>query len=307
MGRKLRTPNALLRATHVTEAGELAEHHQKLLKTLKDGVRCADEARKREQERQARYYNRRTRKRREFVSGDKVWMYRPPRGAKASKFVHNWIGPLRVLEPAGYDNFLLRREDQYGVGELIIAHVSFLVAYHYPAEHLAKVAEDLVDELEDEGATERTADAETSLETVEATTAHVNTATARRTGKRTERAVSNPNESEQQCSIMVELRRRRRRNAAGQYVLEVELRPLRNKDSKRAAGRAGVDDGRVWVSLRESKNSFRPTESWKTLRVEKACNRTMLLMDDRMTVDGDRSDWDAGSATPSASGRRSGV
>ncbi|KAG1708192.1 hypothetical protein DVH05_024874 [Phytophthora capsici] len=43
-------------------------------------------------------------------------------------------------------------------------------------------------------------------------------------------------------------------------------------------------------------NSFKPTESWKTLRVEKACNRTILLTEDRMAVNGDRSDWDAGSA-----------
>eukprot|EP00644_Phytophthora_capsici_P018563 jgi/Phyca11/49690/gw1.73.163.1 len=114
MGRKLRTPNELLRATRVTEAGDLTEYHQKLVKALEDGVACANEAREREQQRQAKYYNKRTRQRREFKVGDRVWMFRPPRGAKASKLVHNWIGPLRVMEPAGFDNFLLRREDQYG-------------------------------------------------------------------------------------------------------------------------------------------------------------------------------------------------
>eukprot|EP00644_Phytophthora_capsici_P014960 jgi/Phyca11/131659/e_gw1.109.20.1 len=233
MGRKLRTPNELLRSTHVTEAGDLTEYHRKLLKALKDGMACAEKAREHEQKRQAKYYNRRTRKRREFVSGDKVWMYRPPRGAKASKLVHNWIGPLRVIEPAGFDNFLLRREDQDGPGELIIAYVSFLVAYHYPVEYLSKVADDIVNELEDESEFERTSNAETTREMVGTTTAPVNTATAGGTTKRTVRAVSSTREFEQQCEPMVELRRRRRRNAAGQYVLEVELQPLRTTRNRR--------------------------------------------------------------------------
>eukprot|EP00644_Phytophthora_capsici_P012821 jgi/Phyca11/101149/e_gw1.5.889.1 len=73
MGRKLRTPNELLRQTHVTEADELTEHHRKLLEALKAGHECAEEARRREQDRQAKYYNRKTKKVSEFKPGDRVW------------------------------------------------------------------------------------------------------------------------------------------------------------------------------------------------------------------------------------------
>eukprot|EP00644_Phytophthora_capsici_P003712 jgi/Phyca11/40958/gw1.82.120.1 len=117
MGRRLRAPNELLRRTEVTEAGELSAYHARLLEALERSRKCAELARTREQERQARYYNRNARARREFHSGDRVWMYNPPRGPKATKFVHQWMGPLRIVEPAGYDNFLLEREDQSGKKE----------------------------------------------------------------------------------------------------------------------------------------------------------------------------------------------
>eukprot|EP00644_Phytophthora_capsici_P011034 jgi/Phyca11/104563/e_gw1.9.818.1 len=232
MGRILRTPNELLRATSVTEAGDLTEYHQKLVKALEDGVACAEEAREKEQRRQAKYYNKRTRQRREFKVGDRVWMFRPPRGAKASKLVHNWIGPLRVMEPAGFDNFLLRREDQYGVGELIIAH------------------------LADEDEFGRTSNAEATGEAMGAATAHVNAVAAGEPSKRTNRTVSSADKREQHGELMVELRRRKRRNAAGQYVLEVELQPISERREKRTAEQSNADGGRVWVSMREYEMLF---------------------------------------------------
>eukprot|EP00644_Phytophthora_capsici_P005849 jgi/Phyca11/80490/gw1.2.1098.1 len=117
MGRRLRSPNELLRRTAVTEAGELTEYHEKLLAAMTRAQQCAEQARAREQERQARYYDRNVRNRREFKAGDRVWLYNPPRGPKATKFVHQWMGPMRILEPVGYDNFRLKREDQMGVPE----------------------------------------------------------------------------------------------------------------------------------------------------------------------------------------------
>ncbi|KAK1930174.1 hypothetical protein P3T76_014407 [Phytophthora citrophthora] len=44
-------------------------------------------------------------------------------------------------------------------------------------------------------------------------------------------------------------------------------------------------------------SSFRPAESWKTLRLEKACNRTSLLRDESLAVNGVRRDVDAGHAS----------
>eukprot|EP00644_Phytophthora_capsici_P012947 jgi/Phyca11/80492/gw1.5.1025.1 len=117
MGRKLRAPNELLRRTEVREAGELSVYHEQLLEAMKRSSQCAEIARVREQERQARFYNRNVRNKREFQVGDRVWLYNPPRGPKATKFVHQWMGPLRIVEPAGYENFLLKREDGLGKEE----------------------------------------------------------------------------------------------------------------------------------------------------------------------------------------------
>ncbi|KAE9006623.1 hypothetical protein PF011_g11496 [Phytophthora fragariae] len=150
MGRRLRAPNELLRRSEVTEAIELPAYHADLLKALERSHECAKEARRREQERQARYNDRKTRNRRQFQACDLVWMHNPPRGKNATKFVHQWMGPLRIVEPAGYDNFVLTREDKTGKTETLIAHVSFLISYHYPEALLAQVARDIDERLDEE-------------------------------------------------------------------------------------------------------------------------------------------------------------
>jgi len=111
MGRRLRAPNELLRQVSVAEAGEFTSYHRRLLAVMNAAYECAERAQAQEQARQARYYDRRVRNKRSFQVGDKVWMYRPPRGRGASKFVHSWMGPLKIDEPAGFDNYLVERED----------------------------------------------------------------------------------------------------------------------------------------------------------------------------------------------------
>ncbi|OWZ11914.1 hypothetical protein PHMEG_00015002 [Phytophthora megakarya] len=91
MGRRLQAPNELLRRTEVTEVGDLPAYDENLLWVMKRSQECAELARKREQGRQARYYNRRIRNRREFHAGDLVWMHNPPRGKKATKFGHQYL------------------------------------------------------------------------------------------------------------------------------------------------------------------------------------------------------------------------
>ncbi|KAE9338657.1 hypothetical protein PR003_g11392 [Phytophthora rubi] len=150
MGRRLRAPNELLRRSVVTEAGELPAYHTDLLKAMERSHKCAEQARRREQERQARYYDRKTRNRRQFQAGDLVWMHNPPRGKNTTKFVHQWMGLLRIVEPAGYDNFVLTREDKTGKAETLIAHVSFLISYHYPEALLAQVTRDIDEQLDEE-------------------------------------------------------------------------------------------------------------------------------------------------------------
>ncbi|KAE8888602.1 hypothetical protein PF003_g27348 [Phytophthora fragariae] len=59
---------------------------------------------------------------------------------------------MRIVEPAGFENFLVRREDTTGPVEEFIAHSSFLVTYHHSSELLEQVAADLTAQLAEEDA-----------------------------------------------------------------------------------------------------------------------------------------------------------
>ncbi|KAE9281856.1 hypothetical protein PF008_g27780 [Phytophthora fragariae] len=254
MGRALRSPNELLRSTGVSEAGELTAYHQQLLAAMKSSRTCAEVARTSEQERQAKYYNRKVRNRRTISPGDRVWMFKPPRGAKASKFVHQWLGPLRVVEPAGYDNFLVEREDVSGDPERFIAHVSFLVTYHTPVASLQRVAADIEEQLLHEDAAERRANGEAAAAVVRAAAAPGMAAASASGTKRRERTVASPAVQWGPGELLVELRRRRRRIKAGHYVLEYELRPARTREQREQHGPA--PDRSRWVSVKEYDGLF---------------------------------------------------
>ncbi|OWY90856.1 hypothetical protein PHMEG_00040822 [Phytophthora megakarya] len=70
MGRRLRALNELLRRSGVSEAGELSTYHERLLAAMERSRTCAEQARRKEQERQAKYYNHRVRNGREFRVDD---------------------------------------------------------------------------------------------------------------------------------------------------------------------------------------------------------------------------------------------
>lgn len=263
MGRKLRAPNELLRQTSVAEAGEMTAYHRRLLRAMKAAHACAEQARVREQKRQAKYYDRKVRMQRSFNAGDRVWMFRPPKGPKASKFVHSWIGPMKIVEPAGYDNFLIEREDQDGGNEQLIAHVSFLVSYHYPHTLLGTIAADIKLQLENEGALEREAHVTTARETTRTTSAPVQAATAARIRRQHNQTVGSEAAKFGSNEILVELRRRRRRNKAGHYVLEYLLRPIGSKQrgdaaavGSAAAGSGAAAEDEQWVSVAEYDELF---------------------------------------------------
>ncbi|KAE9295160.1 hypothetical protein PR003_g24087 [Phytophthora rubi] len=257
MGRRLRAPNELLRSTRTSEAGELPSYHARLVAAMVTSREHAEVTRTKEQGRQARYYNKKTRQGRAFNPGDRVWVYNPPRGAKATKFVHRWMGPARIVEAAGYDNFLLRREDKGGAPELIIAHVSFLVSYHSPEPLLERAAADIDAQLEyeeqgrkDDGEADAAAVRVAAAPTRTTTAPRVAKAAARR-GKRKRKTMGGPGVDDDKGGRLVEVRRRRRRNRAGQYVLEYELRPISNW-RKAAAGKwvSGTDYDRLFASGR---------------------------------------------------------
>ncbi|OWZ10377.1 Gag-pol fusion protein, partial [Phytophthora megakarya] len=252
MGKKLRAPNELLRRAEVAEAGDLPTYHASLMEAMNRSHEVAEAARAREQERQAKYYNRKTRKRREFQVGDLVWVHNPPRGKKATKFVHQWQGPLRIIEPAGYDNFVLRREDKKGKVETVIAHVSFLVSYHYPEPLLTQVARDIDEELRYEDQWQ-TGDESPTTAAVLTATPPIARATQQGASKRSRTTVDDAVGPDDERGLLVERRRRRRRNTAGQYILEYDLYPCGNPNQwKTGDGQLWLDDGRArarWTSV----------------------------------------------------------
>lgn len=243
MGRKLRAPSELLRHMAVSEAGDLKTYHEELLQVMAKSPDCSESARAREQARQAKYYSRRARGDREWQAGDRVWLYNPPRGPKSTKFVHPWMGPLRVREAVGYENYLLRREDKTGNPEEIVAHASFLASYKSSTTWLQQAAEDLRIELEDEDSRRVGHDVSTAGAVVRSAVAPAHAATGARGKRRRTASASRAQQWADESEQLVELRRRRRRNKAGQYVLEYLLRP-----TNAAATRSRTGQQR-WISV----------------------------------------------------------
>jgi hypothetical protein len=137
MGRRLREPNELLRASGVTQIGTWASYHQQLVKHMVRVNEIAQQAAARHQDRRAKFYNHRVRSNAKFEAGDLVWVLRPPRGKGVAKPAHQWLGPARVLGDAGFDNLkIIRLDDQ----EEMVAHCCFLTSYHGPDGHLQEIA-----------------------------------------------------------------------------------------------------------------------------------------------------------------------
>ncbi|ETN16341.1 hypothetical protein PPTG_21901 [Phytophthora nicotianae INRA-310] len=238
MGRQLRSPNDLLRRVGVAETGELTSYHRRLLAAMREPVTHAPNEHENENNDDrlsitiAKYGG----------SGGgggiepngRVWMYRPPRGPKASKFVHQWVGPMSVIEQAGYDNHLLEREDDEG----------------------SPVAADIKMQLEYESALEHANDDTAAGEIMGATKVPVHATVASRSQKRNAQTVASADSGGGQNEILVEFRRRRRRNEAGHYVLEYQLRPARDGGSPRDGSTGKTGDEGHWVSVREYDRLF---------------------------------------------------
>ncbi|KAE8954810.1 hypothetical protein PR002_g31985 [Phytophthora rubi] len=62
---------------------------------------------------------------------------------------------MRIVSAAGYENYLVRREDKNGELREFIAHVSFLTTYHESTDELQKAAADIEAQLNYEGEVER--------------------------------------------------------------------------------------------------------------------------------------------------------
>ncbi|KAE9055700.1 hypothetical protein PF007_g32229 [Phytophthora fragariae] len=94
------------------------------------------------------YYNqRKVRRRGAFAPNQLIWVYRPARGKKITKFGHRWRGPGQIMEPAGYDNYKIKMLDS---GQELVTHCSFLLPYYYPQHLLEQMARDIALDLREE-------------------------------------------------------------------------------------------------------------------------------------------------------------
>ncbi|KAE8959471.1 hypothetical protein PR001_g30704 [Phytophthora rubi] len=145
MGRKLRAPSELLRSNSVTQTGAFAEYHRKLVANMARATEAAHAALAKDQLRRERYYNRRVRQDAHFETGDLVWVLKPPKGKGITKLAHQWVGPAKIVQSAGIDNWEVVRDD---TDEHSIVHCSFLVSSHCPSDSRGVIAERVIAELE---------------------------------------------------------------------------------------------------------------------------------------------------------------
>lgn len=110
-GREPRSPRDLSLADRVEAVGTLGAWHKRLQERMRLAHEIARTAIAKEQARQARYDNRRTRREWEFRVGELVWAFQPPRGPGITKLRHPWVGPCRTIEDAGFDNWRVWRLD----------------------------------------------------------------------------------------------------------------------------------------------------------------------------------------------------
>ncbi|GMF35976.1 unnamed protein product [Phytophthora lilii] len=75
---------------------------------------------------------------------DLVWVLRPPRGRGVTKLAHRWVGPARITDDAGFDNW---RVEFHDTGESLVTHCSFLTSYHCPEGMLEEIARRTTAEL----------------------------------------------------------------------------------------------------------------------------------------------------------------
>jgi hypothetical protein len=186
-----------------------------------------------------------------------------PRGPKATKFVHPWMGPLQIVESVGYENYLLRRRDKTGKPEDIVAHASFLTTYKASSAWLQQAAADLTTELADEGADSLGLTVPSAGASVLAAAVPSRPAMGANSKRRRGEAATRTTQWADASERLVETRRRRRRNKAGQYVLEIQLRPAG------AAATTGDESGPPrWVSVAEYDEPFDSGKVVEDLRVE---------------------------------------
>ncbi|GMF51199.1 unnamed protein product [Phytophthora fragariaefolia] len=296
MGRRLRAPNELLQRTELTEVGELSAYHTQSVETMERSLDCAERARRLEQERQARYYNRRSKKKREFHAGDLVWMYNPPRGKNATKFVHQWMGPLHIVEPAGYDNFVLTREDKTVKKETLIAHFSFLISYHYPDALLTQVAHDIDEQLRYEDQ-QPARDESQAAAPVRAATTPVNQTTRVRVSKRTRETMDMLRNATPRVdvwwNVVVDDDAIRQ---ASMYSNTSCCPAVTQRNRRLVADTYGSTNEAMYGldgHLLRNMNGFTETiGSWKTLKVRKACEEAIVTMTDEAMSMAEASDDD---------------
>ena len=141
MGRTGRTPSELLLTAK--DEGPVVMYHAEYLRHLKKIRDIARAALIAAQDRMRNQYNKRIRAMMTLREGMFVWIKHVPRGKGISK----WKGPAKILENAGYDNWIV--ECGWNRNARLLVHSSACVRYHEDEQLMQLILEDGLDELED--------------------------------------------------------------------------------------------------------------------------------------------------------------
>ncbi|OWZ08058.1 LOW QUALITY PROTEIN: hypothetical protein PHMEG_00019460 [Phytophthora megakarya] len=92
-------------------------------------------------------YNRRVRNTATVAVGDLVRVLKLPRDQGITKLAHEWLGPERIKEDAGFDNWRVVRED---TNEHLVVHCSLLMMNRCACDSLGHVVERIIRVLAEE-------------------------------------------------------------------------------------------------------------------------------------------------------------
>ena len=144
MGRVGRTPSDLLLAAK--DSGPVALYHAAYLRHLRKIRDVARAALSKAQERMKAQYDKRFRLTMTLREGMFVWIKHIPRGKGISKLKHTWKGPAKIIENAGYDNWVV--ECGWNRNARMLVHSSACVRYHEDERLMQMILQDGLDELD---------------------------------------------------------------------------------------------------------------------------------------------------------------
>ena len=143
-GRECRLPIDVSFLQPSDVSSSIDEHRKRIVENVERSQNIARENIQKAQQKMKAQYDRHA-KDRNFIVGQKVWVYTPKtKKGLSKKLLHLWHGPYRLVEKKTFCHFLLRNIDNKGVKFAV--HVNRMKPYVDPNERPIQPPEEEVDE-----------------------------------------------------------------------------------------------------------------------------------------------------------------